>query len=183
MAYNAQDGSLSAKPYAPSQGVPTDSRSYYYDATLYKWRPYQSTAEVLAYLDTPAKRKGNFPIFIHSGTLDTTDGTFSGGSITEYWFKDGVNNSDLVAKTYTSVALPDDVYATVQASGSAINGIVNGTDTFVYAALINRKVRLFRNKTYLMVPDDDYTFNDATGSFTLTIAPVTDETFQIQAYQ
>lgn len=182
MAYNPQHGALTAKPLSVSTAAPDGGRSYYYDTTLYKWRPYQSTAEVLAYLDTPAKRTGHFPIFIHSGTLNTSNGTFSGGSITEYWFKDGVNNADLVAKSYTATALPEDVYATVQASGSAINGIVNGTNTFVYAAFIGRKVRLYRN-FQLMEPTEEYTFTSSTGSFTVTIAPVTGEKFQIQAYQ
>jgi hypothetical protein len=131
MAYNPQDGSLSAKPYSPSQGVPTDGRSYYFDAVLYKWRPYQSTAEVLTYLDTPAKRSGQFPVFVCSGTLGT-DGTFTGGTVTEYWFKDGINNEHLVAKTSgggggaTSLALLDDVNVT----SPSLNQILqyNGTD-------------------------------------------------------
>lgn len=182
MAYNAQDGSLSAKPYAPSQGVPTDARSYYYDSALYKWRPYQSTAEVLTFLDTPAKRSGHFPIFVHSGTLNTTNGTFSGGSVTEYWFKDGISDAHLVTKTYSASSLPDDVYATVAASGSAINGIVNGTNTFVYNAFAGKKVRLYRNGQ-LLIPTTDYTFTSGSGSFTLVVAPVTGEGFQLQAYQ
>jgi hypothetical protein len=186
MAYNPQDGSLSAKPYAPSQGVPTDSRSYYYDSLIYKWRPYQSTAEVLSYLDTPAKRTGNFPIFIHSGTLNTATGVFTGGSITEYWFKDGVNNADLVVKQSELTPLPDDVDTVVQASGSAIGGVVSGTNTFVFSAFAGKKVRLYRNYQLQGIRTTDpayYSFTAATGSFTVSPAPVTGESFQIQAYQ
>lgn len=185
MAYNPQDGSLSAKPYAPSQGVPTDARSYYYDSALYKWRPYQSTAEVLAYLDTATKRTGHFPVFVHSGTLES-DGTFTGGSITEYWFKDGVADASLVVKTYNASSLPDDVDVEVTASGSAINGVVDGVDTFVFPAFIGYKVRVSRNYQLIGTTDRGtgfYTYDSTTATFIVAPDPVAGETFQIQAYK
>lgn len=129
MAYNAQDGSLSAKPYAPSQGVPTDARSYYFDSALYKWRPYQSTAEVLTFLDTPAKRSGHFPIFVHSGTLNTSNGTFTGGSVTEYYFKDGISDANLVLKTAPGSSTSLDGLSDVVVSSPVLHQVLqyNGT--------------------------------------------------------
>ena len=38
-------------------------------------------------------------IIINDGTLDTVTGEFTGGTVTEWWFKDGVADADLVEKT------------------------------------------------------------------------------------
>lgn len=62
---------------------PVDARTYYYDTTTFSYRPYTNTAEVLAYL-VGTDRTGHFPIIIG------TD---------EYWFKDGIADSDLVLKS------------------------------------------------------------------------------------
>jgi hypothetical protein len=97
MAYFSINGTSSSKPYAPSTGVPTDMRSYYYDSVLFAYRPFQSTAEVLAYLVSSNARKGSFPIYINAtGTLSGAN--FTGGIIEEYWFRTGTADSDLVLK-------------------------------------------------------------------------------------
>lgn len=97
MPYNPSQQTVSNKSYAPAQAVPTDSRSFFYDASLFVLRPYQSTAEVLAYLDLAKYRSGNFPIFINdTGTL--SGAVFTGGVIKEFWFKNGVTDGDLVEK-------------------------------------------------------------------------------------
>lgn len=97
MAYNPNLHVPTNKPVGIGQAIPTDGRSYYYDEALFKYRPYQSEAEVLAYLNTAASRTGQFSIFINDGTLES-DGTFTGGTITEYWFKDGTDDADLIVK-------------------------------------------------------------------------------------
>ena len=102
--YSAAQGTVSNKPYAPAQAVPTDSRSYYYDGTNFIWRPYQSTTEVLSYLNLTKYRVGHFPIFVNpTGTLNG-DGSFTGGNIVEYWFKNGTANANLVPKYDTTKA-------------------------------------------------------------------------------
>jgi len=96
--YNPAQGTVSNKPYAPGQAVPTDSRSYFYDATNFLWRPYQSTTEVLSYLNLSKYRTGHFSIYVNpTGTLNG-NGTFTGGTIAEYWFKNGTANGNLVLK-------------------------------------------------------------------------------------
>jgi len=103
MAYNAVNGTLSPKPYSPSTGVPTDGRTYFYDVQKFFWRPFQNVQEVLSYLDTAISRTGHFSIVVNSGgTFNSTlsgFNAFTGGSYIEYWFKDGVLNTDLVQKT------------------------------------------------------------------------------------
>lgn len=102
--YSATQGTVSNKPYAPAQAVPTDSRSYYYDGTNFLWRPYQSTTEVLSYLNLTKYRVGHFTIFVNpTGTLNL-DGSFTGGNIVEYWFKNGTANGNLVPKYDTTKA-------------------------------------------------------------------------------
>ncbi len=82
-----------------AQANPTDARSYYYDPSLFIYRPYQSTAEVIGYLNLPKYRTGQFSILVNSGGTLNPDGTFSGGTIVEYWFKDGVADINLVVKS------------------------------------------------------------------------------------
>jgi hypothetical protein len=102
--YNPTQGTVSNKPYAPAQATPTDSRSYFYDVTNFLWRPYQSTTEVLSYLNLTKYRVGQFSIYINpTGTLNP-DGTFTGGTLAEYWFKNGTTNSHLVLKTDSTKA-------------------------------------------------------------------------------
>jgi hypothetical protein len=85
MSYIPSLHSINSKPLSPDGSFPTDARSYFYDSATFTYRPYASTAEVLAYLNLPKFRGGNFPIFITVG-----------GVVTEYWFKDGVADSNLV---------------------------------------------------------------------------------------
>ena len=99
MAYISSQHTISNKPIGIGQAVPTDGRTYYYQTDIFKYRPFQSEAEVLAYLDTPASRTGHMAIIINDGTLDTVTGEFTGGTVTEWWFKDGVADADLVEKT------------------------------------------------------------------------------------
>jgi hypothetical protein len=97
--YNPAAHTVTNKALGVAQAVPTDARSFFYDASLFIYRPYQSTSEVLTYLNLSKFRVGNFSIFINVGGTLQSGGTFVGGSITEYWFKDGTTNSDLVVKT------------------------------------------------------------------------------------
>jgi len=94
MAYIASQHTTVSKPLGVS-GTSTDARSNYYDATLFRYRDYISTAEVLSYLATAANRRGGFPIFINStGTLD--NGIITGGTREIWWFRNGVADGDLV---------------------------------------------------------------------------------------
>jgi len=99
MAYTPTQHTVTNKSLGIAQAVPTDARSYYYQADIFKYRTYQDESEVLAYLNTDASRTGQFSIYINDGTLDTTTGVFTGGTLTEWWFKDGVTDADLVEKT------------------------------------------------------------------------------------
>lgn len=102
MPYSASVGTLSNKPYSPTTAIPTDGRTYFYDATAFNWRPFQSTAEVLAFLDTATKRSGHTAIVVNSGGTFNTGvagfGAFTGGTYSEYWFKDGTTDGNLVAR-------------------------------------------------------------------------------------
>ena len=96
--YNPSQATTSNKPYGAAQAIPTDARSFFYDATNFLWRPYQSTAEVISYLNLSKYRVGNYSIFVNSGGTLNPNGTFSGGVILEYWFKDGQADGNLVLK-------------------------------------------------------------------------------------
>ena len=101
--YNPTTGTVSNKPYAPSQNIPTDSRSMFFDGVNFLWRPYQSPTEVLTYLSnaTPKYRGGNFIIIVDSGGTLNSNGTYTGGVNTFYMFKDGLADINLVKLNLT----------------------------------------------------------------------------------
>ena len=94
--YNPSLGTVSNKPYAPAQGFPTDSRSFFYDATNFLWRPYQNVNEVWSYLNLAKYRVGNFIVVIDSGGTLQSNGTYINGHNTFWMFKDSTGNSNLV---------------------------------------------------------------------------------------
>ena len=96
MAYTPSKHTTSNKPYGV-QGIPDGARSYYYDEVLFKYRLFQNVEEALIYFDTPAKRAGHFSIIINNGgTL--INGSITGGTNYEYWFRNGVADINLVLK-------------------------------------------------------------------------------------
>lgn len=96
--YNPTQHTTSNKAYGPGQAVPTDARSMYYDATLFVFRPYQSTAEVLSYLNLTKYREGKFDIIVNSGGV-LSGGVITGGINYVYYFRNGLTNADLVRKS------------------------------------------------------------------------------------
>lgn len=111
---------LSNKPYFNTQAGPVDFRSQYYDGTNFIMRDYQSTAEVIAYLNLAKYRSGHFLIYIHNGGTLNPNGTYTGGTTDIYCFKDGVNDGDLVK-----------IFPLVLANGSIFVGNASGVATAV----------------------------------------------------
>jgi hypothetical protein len=96
--YNPTKGTASNKPYAPSQGVPTDSRTYFYDSINFVWRPYLNTTEVKSYLNLSKYRVGQFDIVVNTGgTLNS--GVITGGTNALWYFKNGTADSNLILKS------------------------------------------------------------------------------------
>jgi hypothetical protein len=85
-------------PLAPSQAIPTDSRSMFFDPSFQKWRPYVNTSEVLTYLNLAKYRTGGFDIIVNTGGV-LSAGVITGGVNNIYYFKNGTSNSDLVLKS------------------------------------------------------------------------------------
>src|ERR1700721_2512299 len=79
-----------------SQQAAIDGRSMFYITSPPKWRPYQSTSEVLSTLTTTASRFGNFIIVVDSGGTLQSNGTFLNGHNTYYMFADTTTNAGLV---------------------------------------------------------------------------------------
>lgn len=95
--YNPALATVTNKPLGLAQGFPTDARSWYYDPVNFLWRPYQSTAEVLSYLNLPKYRAGNFIIVVDSGGTLQSNGTYSPAGHATFWeFKDSTANANLV---------------------------------------------------------------------------------------
>lgn len=93
MSYLASQHTTVSKPIGIT-GNSVDARTRYYDATVFRYRDYVSTQEVLDYLDTVAKRQSAIVFVNSTGTL--SNGTITGGERVIWWFKNGTNNGDLV---------------------------------------------------------------------------------------
>lgn len=139
--YIPSKGSVTAKPIAPSAGVPTDARSYFYDSLNFRWRPYLSVSEVLSFLSSTSLRRGHFPIIVNSGgTL--LNGVVTGGVNSEYWFRNGYTNADLVLKGTSEVSdfvSPDQFNSFSDDNVPDQNGF-NAMTTF--AATFNKGIKL-----------------------------------------
>lgn len=96
--YDPQDQIVIDKSIAPAQGIPMDARTYFYDSVLEITRPYQNTDEVNDTITKAKFRKGHFPVIICVGGVLQPNGSFVGGTNTEYWYRDGVANGSLVEK-------------------------------------------------------------------------------------
>ncbi len=98
-------------------------------------------------------------------------------------FGTSINSGQTVTALYKYYAVTPfssvitDLEYIVAASGGTIN---NGNTTFTIPALINKRVRFYRNQ--LPQPSTNYSFNSSIGQFTLVSAATTGELFQLQTY-
>ncbi len=171
-------GTTSNKPYAPSSASPTDSRSYYYDAVNFTWRPYQSTAEVLFYLNLPKYRTGQFDIIVNAGGV-LSGGLITGGINTVYYFKNGTADSNLVVKVSAAVDpslfllkasnLGDLPSIPSAKTNLGLNNVDNTSDATKWAAsaTLTNKTISGSNNTFLNIPNSALT-NNSIGATTGT---------------
>jgi hypothetical protein len=80
---------------APAQATPLEARSMYFDGTNFVYRAFQSTSEVLSYLNTTASRTGNFIIIVDSGGTLQSNGTYLNPHNTYYMFADSTTSGQL----------------------------------------------------------------------------------------
>ncbi|GEM_PF-2569607 len=126
MGYLLQDHTASNKPYGVT-GKPDGARSYFYDKdNTFAYRQFTSIHQILNYFDTPNSRVGHFPILLNTGGTMESNGLITGGINDEYWFKDGIEDSDLVLRT---VSVDLTYYATIEYVDAGLATKVNITDT------------------------------------------------------
>lgn len=131
--YNPSLHTATNKPIGLT-GKPVDARSYFYDDLNYVYRPYVNAAEVLNYLTTPASRTGQFSIIINSDGI-LVNGVVTGGTNTEWWFKDIVTDDGLLIKASGGggIAAWGYINGDIADQGDlsdALNGKVNKTDGY-----------------------------------------------------
>lgn len=179
MPYDPQIHIPIDKPLGVAQAIPSDARSYFYDAGLLKYRPYQSVAEVNAYLTIAKFRNGHFSIFINSTGVLELDGSFTGGTIDEYWYRNGILNGDLIPKipevtTDLSKLKP----YTFRIVGVAVNSFNNPEwigATFLAGSRSGGDIFLDDDPNFVGWPDA-WNFDDVTGTLTPPNAVQPDET-------
>lgn len=98
MPYNPSNATASNTPYATS-GKPDSARSYYYDIdNTFRFRPFLSVEEVINYFPNSNNRRGHFSVIINFGGTLNNDGYITGGENREYWWKNGLLDTDLIEK-------------------------------------------------------------------------------------
>jgi hypothetical protein len=94
--YNPSIHTVVNDAISPAQATPVDSRSMFYDAANFLYRPYQNITEVKSYLNLSKYRSGNFIIVVDSGGALQSNGTYIGGTNIFWMFKDGTADGNLV---------------------------------------------------------------------------------------
>ena len=133
-----------------------------------KFGPYASTAATLADTAPTLRYKG------------LTVGIETGGQVTEYWFRDGVTNSDLVEKITPLEAeniIGLSSYIIASAPGLSINStirIADGTSvTYPIDGLVGNDPEhvLVALNGVTQAPVDDYSVSEASGTITFDAPP------------
>jgi len=155
------------KAIAPALPFPTDARSYFYDQSLFKSRPYNGTTEVFSYLNTPNYRIGQFIIVVNeTGTLQP-NGSYTDSTVHLYYFKNGTKNTDLVPfgssdlQGTLQVGNVATLRATTKGFTSKNNVVV--LDTLMYAPLL---ISVFNGDSFT----DEGNSVSATGGFSSRVA-------------
>lgn len=98
MGYSASQHQASNKSYGVTN-KPDGARTYFLDfGDTFAYRPFINRQEVLDYFVTSSDRTGHFTIIINTGGTILPNGKISGGINTEWWWKDGYGDNDLVEK-------------------------------------------------------------------------------------
>lgn len=103
-----------------SGGAPLDATSMFYDAANFIYRDYRSTSEILTYLNSTKWRSGKHTLFLHEGGTLNGNGTYTGGTTVEYWFRNCVADSCLVVKDGVDTSIF--VLRTTQSPTSTLTG-------------------------------------------------------------
>lgn len=162
--YNpAQAGISVNKPIGIAQGVPTDARSWYYNAVNFTYRKFASTAEAIAYLNTVAKRSGNYPIWLSIGGKDKL-----------YMFRDGtadINLTEIILyspsdtlRIYNSIVSAETIRTTIGLQQVSDNGSITTTpvtlrDVFIRPNIIGPGVGgglIGQSTAYLNITGQSY---------------------------
>jgi hypothetical protein len=162
--YDPQNQLVIDKSIAPAQGIPMDARTYYYDQVLEIVRPYQNVAEVNDTITKAKFRKGHFPVIICVGGALQPNGTFVGGTNTEYWYRDGIADGSLVEKG--SGAAPTDLSGLKPYRGLVpISGLLQNNEwigaTFLNGRINNGDIFLTGE---LGAGTDTFDFDDVAGT-------------------
>lgn len=135
--FNPRNFTLSNKSYVPANGTSIDARSRFFDETLQIPRDYQSTAEVIAYLDTTSIRTGGFSIWVNVGGVLNGDGTFTGGTQAEYYFRKPYADGDLVVKASGSVTV-DSVPTDGSSNAVSSNGVFDALQSANAVGIVSK---------------------------------------------
>ena len=165
--YNASSHVVINDATGPVGAFPVDSRSMFYDATNFRYRPYASTSEVFSYLPTAANRYGNFIIVVDSGGTLQFNGTFLNGHNTFWQFKDSTGNANLVKMSLFGESsgcsgcllaannLSDLANLTTALTNLGLNNVNNTSDATKWAATATVTNKTFSglNNTFTNIPN------------------------------
>jgi len=114
------------KPIGSGQAFNVEARSLKADSVNFVYRPYNGTSEVLSYLNLPKYRYGWFPIFVNVGGSLQSNGTFIGGQIQVYWFRDGTADGNLIRWYTDSTSASGAFFAIANNLSEGNPGLIKG---------------------------------------------------------
>lgn len=91
MAYNPSQHLPISKAFGSTGKFPLPGKYEFYTngaGGVYSYRPYQNVAEIGTNIPAEFRRKGDTFLVNFGGTLSLDGGSITGGSNTEYWYKD-----------------------------------------------------------------------------------------------
>lgn len=89
--YNPSNQLPISKSFGSTGKFPIIGKYEYYtngDGGVYSYRPYVDITEIGTYITSEFRRKGDTFLVNFGGTLSGDGGSISGGTNTEYWYKD-----------------------------------------------------------------------------------------------
>jgi len=149
----------------PTLKTPLNGRTMYYDTSLFIYRDFQNTSEVLANFTSQASRFGAALICVHQGGTLNGSGVFIGGIRNLYWFRNGLADSNLVKfPTDTVVAsgfllaannLSDLLSISTAKANLLINNVDNTSDATKNSAAVTltNKTISGSNNTLINIPN------------------------------
>lgn len=159
----------------PATKNPGNGRVMYYDTTLFLYRDFQSTAELLTNFSSQAARFGHTLMAVHEGGTLNPDGSFTGGNTNFYYFRNGLLNSDLARAYIDFVNVPISIVYLRRLTDSTFYGVRSDStrDTILIRGTAGGSLSAITLNTPSSVFANPINFSNISGAWSGTLSLTT----------